>query len=85
MILSTVSAAVTDFLGAAFFAADFLGVELGEFVTFEESFQATWAFKDHMIPFDSSITAIIDSIDLKREGNNDIRKDSRQSSNSNKR
>lgn len=51
-------------LGKPFFAADPLGVEIGETVAYEESFQATWAFEDHMIPVDRCITAIIDSIDI---------------------
>ena len=49
-------------MGKPFFAADPLGVAIGETVAYEDSFQATWAFQDHMIPVDSAITAIIDSL-----------------------
>jgi microcompartment protein CcmK/EutM len=51
-------------IGKPFFAADPLGVAIGELVAYEESFQATWAFEDHMIPVDRCITAIIDSLDI---------------------
>jgi microcompartment protein CcmK/EutM len=49
--------------GKPFFAVDPVGVAIDEFVAFEESFQATWAFEDHNIPVDCTITAIIDSLD----------------------
>ncbi len=51
-------------LGKPFFAADSLGVALNEIVAYEESFQATWTFNNHMIPVDKSVTAIIDSLDI---------------------
>lgn len=54
--------------GKPFFAIDPLGVAIGELVAYEESFQATWAFKDPMIPVDAAIIAIVDSIDIKESG-----------------
>jgi len=51
-------------IGEPFFAADPLGVAIEETVAYEESFQATWAFENHMIPVDKCITAIIDSLDI---------------------
>jgi microcompartment protein CcmK/EutM len=66
-ILQIVDPGTGELTGRPFFAIDPLGVALDEFVAFEESFQATWAFEDHNIPVDCSITAIIDSIDI-REG-----------------
>ena len=63
-ILQIVDAESGELSGKPFFAADPLGVAIGEFVAYEESFQATWAFKDHMVPFDRSVTAIIDSLDI---------------------
>ncbi len=51
-------------IGKPFFAVDPLGVGIGELVAYEESFQATWAFEDHMIPVDRSVTAIIDSLNI---------------------
>jgi microcompartment protein CcmK/EutM len=61
-ILQVVDAETRELKGRPFFAIDPLGVALDEFVAFEESFQATWAFKDHHIPVDCAITAIIDSL-----------------------
>ena len=62
-ILQTINAETGELEGRPFFAIDPIGVALDEFVAFEESFQATWAFQDHDIPVDCSITAIIDSLD----------------------
>jgi len=62
-ILQLVNAETGEPEGKPFFAIDPLGVALDEFVAFEESFQATWAFEDHGIPVDCAITAIIDSLD----------------------
>lgn len=60
-------------LGKPFFAVDPIGVAIGELVAWEESFQATWAYEDHMVPIDRSITAIIDSLDIekRKEDKND--------------
>lgn len=63
-IIQTINPENGKSIGEVFFAADALGVALGETVAYEESFQATWAFTNHMIPVDRSITAIIDSIDV---------------------
>lgn len=52
--------------GRPFFAVDLIGVAIDELVAFEESFQATWAFKDHDVPVDCAITAIIDSLDVQK-------------------
>jgi len=54
-------------IGKPFFAADPLGVAIGELVAYEESFQATWAFENHMVPVDRAITAIIDSLNIEEE------------------
>ena len=62
-ILQVINAETGELEGGPFFAVDPIGVALDEFVAFEESFQATWAFEDHNIPVDCSITAIIDSLD----------------------
>jgi microcompartment protein CcmK/EutM len=62
-ILQSVDAVSGELTGKPFFAIDPLGVALDELVAYEESFQATWAFEDHNIPVDCSITAIIDSLD----------------------
>ena len=62
-ILQVINAETGELEGRPFFAVDPIGVALDEFVAFEESFQATWAFEDHNIPVDCSITAIIDSLD----------------------
>lgn len=66
-ILQTMDAGTGKPAGRPFFAIDPLGVALGEFVAYEESFQATWAFQDHNKPVDCSITAIIDSLDVEEE------------------
>ena len=60
-------------LGKPFFAVDPIGVAIGELIAWEESFQATWVYKKHMVPVDKAITAIIDSldIDIKEEDKND--------------
>ena len=63
-ILQTVDAVTGELTGRPFFAIDPLGVALDELVAYEESFQATWAFRNHNIPVDCSITAIIDSLDV---------------------
>lgn len=63
-IIQVINPENREHIGKPFFAADPLGVEIGETVAYEESFQATWAFQDHMIPVDSAITAIIDSLDV---------------------
>ncbi len=54
--------------GRPFYAIDPIKVAIGELVAYEESFQATWAFEDHEIPIDCAITAIIDSLDIGKEG-----------------
>jgi microcompartment protein CcmK/EutM len=66
-ILQVVDAETGKLTGKPFFAIDPVGVALDEFVAYEESFQATWAFEDHNIPVDCSITAIIDSLDVGEE------------------
>lgn len=66
-ILQTINPEDNSTIGKPFFAADTLGVAVGEFVAYKESFQATWAFTNHMIPVDRCITAIIDSLDIKIE------------------
>ena len=39
---------------------------MGEIVAYEEGFQATWVFNDHMIPVDKAITAILDKLDINK-------------------
>ena len=46
-------------------ALDAIGVSIGEFVGYEVSLEGTWAFEDRLVPSDSTIVAIIDSIDIK--------------------
>ena len=72
-ILQVVNAETGKLEGRPFFAADPLGVGIDEIVAFETSFQATWALEDHMVPVDCSITAIIDSLDIEKEGPDDNR------------
>ncbi len=45
-------------------ALDPLGVSVGEYVGYEVSTEATWAFEDKLVPSDTTITAIIDSRDI---------------------
>lgn len=47
-------------------ALDPLGVAIGEFVGFEVSSEATWVFEDKLVPTDTTIIAIIDSINLEK-------------------
>ncbi len=72
-IIQTINAENKKPLGKPFFAVDPIGVAIGELIAWEESFQATWAYKDHMVPVDRAITAIIDSLDIdkKEEDKND--------------
>ena len=72
-IIQDINAKTGRSMGKPFFAVDAIGVGIGELVAYETSFQATWAFSDHMIPVDCSITAIIDSLDVKERGSNDTR------------
>ena len=72
-IVQTINAETGEPEGRPFFAMDPLGVNIDELVAIEVSFQATWAFDDHMIPVDCSITAIIDSLDIETEGPDDNR------------
>lgn len=72
-IVQIINAETGKLEGRPFFAADPLGVSIDEMVAIETSFQATWAFDDHMVPVDCSITAIIDSLDIEREGSDDNR------------
>ena len=72
-IIQTINAENKESMGKPFFAVDPIGVAIGELIAWEESFQATWAYKDHMVPVDRAITAIIDSLDIdkKKEDVND--------------
>ncbi|MCG9479878.1 MAG: hypothetical protein K9H14_06665 [Actinomycetia bacterium] len=45
-------------------ALDPLGVSMGEYIGYEVSTEATWAFPDKLVPADTTITAIIDSVDI---------------------
>ncbi len=72
-ILQVINAETGKLEGKPFFAIDPLGVGIDEVVAFETSFQATWAFKDHMVPVDCSIIAIIDSLDTGGEVSDDNR------------
>ncbi|TET51031.1 MAG: hypothetical protein E3J58_02680 [Actinomycetota bacterium] len=72
-IVQTINAETGELEGRPFFAIDPLGVNIDEVVAVETSFQATWAFDDHMIPVDCSITAIIDSLDIEEEVPDDNR------------
>lgn len=72
-ILQVINAETGELEGKPFFATDPLGVSIDEIVAFETSFQAIWAFEDHMIPIDCSITAIIDSLDIGEEKTDDNR------------
>ena len=53
-----------DFIGNPLLALDAIGVSIGEYVGYEISTQATWPFEDRLVPTDSTITAIIDSINI---------------------
>ena len=57
-----------ELTGKPFFSVDAVGADIGELVAFEAGFQSIWAFEDHMIPVDCTITAIIDSFDIDKEG-----------------
>lgn len=65
-ILQCINVETGDPVGKPLFAIDTIGVGIGELVTYEIGFQATWAFDDHMIPIDCAITSIIDSIDIQK-------------------
>ena len=72
-IIQILNAETGKLEGKPFFAIDPMGVNIDELVAIEESFQATWAFDNHMIPIDCSITAIIDSLDIEVEVQDDNR------------
>ncbi len=50
--------------GKKVLAMDPLGVSIGEYVGYEVSTEATWAFDTELVPADTAITAIIDSKDI---------------------
>lgn len=50
--------------GKKILAMDPLGVSIGEYVGYEVSTEATWAFDKELVPADTAITAIIDSKDI---------------------
>ncbi len=51
--------------GKKVLALDPLGVSIGEYVGYEVSTEATWAFDSRLVPADTAITAIIDSKDIR--------------------
>ena len=53
-----------NLIGDPIFALDPIGVSIGEYVGYEVSTQATWPFERKMVPSDTTIVAIIDSINL---------------------
>ncbi len=63
-IIEDVNIVTGKLTGKKTLAMDPLGVSIGEYVAYEVSTEATWAFDLDMVPADTSITAIIDSRDI---------------------
>ncbi|MDD3776651.1 MAG: EutN/CcmL family microcompartment protein [Actinomycetota bacterium] len=63
-IIEDVNIKTGQLTGKKSLAMDPLGVSMGEYVGYEVSTEATWAFEDRLVPADTTITAIIDSVDL---------------------
>ncbi len=63
-IIHKIDIETKDMIGNPILALDPLGVALGEFVGFEISSEATWVFENKLVPTDTTIMAIIDSVDL---------------------
>jgi len=63
-ILRNIDIGTGEYTGKPFLALDAIGVGLDEYVGYEVSTQATWPFENILVPTDSTITAIIDSVNL---------------------
>jgi len=65
-IIQNISVESGKAIGDPLLALDPIGVALEEFVGYEVSKEATWVFKDKLVPTDATITAIIDSVNIKK-------------------
>jgi len=63
-IIEDVNIETGQLTGKKALAMDPLGVSIGEYVGYEVSTEATWAFDGKLVPADTAITAIIDSVDI---------------------
>ena len=62
-----------DLINKPIFALDAIGVGIGEYVIYEVSMEAPYAFNEKRVLTDAYITAIVDSVDLFSKENNDNR------------
>jgi microcompartment protein CcmK/EutM len=72
-ILQDINPETGDLINKPIFALDAIGVGIGEYVIYEVSMEAPFAFNDNKVLTDASITAIVDSVDLFLKENNDNR------------
>ena len=72
-ILQDINPETGDLINKPIFALDAIGVGIGEYVIYEVSMEAPYAFNEKRVLTDASITAIVDSVDLFSKENNDNR------------
>ena len=65
-IIQDINIETGEFMEKPFLALDALGVGIGEYIGYEVSTQATWAFENNLVPTDSTIIAIIDFVNIKK-------------------
>ncbi|MCL4378376.1 MAG: hypothetical protein M1409_08380 [Actinobacteria bacterium] len=63
-IIQDINPETGELINKPLFALDAVGVDIGEYVIYEVSVEASHAFTEKKVLTDASITAIADSVDL---------------------